>query len=146
MSKPYKNIVYSKQLFREDCKICLFEIIDTLKANEILEIEILFGFAWGNEYKDWTPFIVPTDNIVLGLDKAEKSGAGSFFNDDTFFYLKELDCEILFCHEYDIHLEFDHSNMVVNTIIEGWKRRDMIHLMQKKIKFDLIFGCQEKSR
>ena len=132
MSKQYKNIVYTKQLSREECKTSLAEIISIFRAAKIVEIELLFGFAWGNEYKDWTPFIVPTDNIMVELDKAEKSGAGSFFNDDTFFCLPELDCEILFCHEYDIHLEFDQPNVTVNAIIEAWERRNMIHLVKKR--------------
>ncbi|HEY4287802.1 MAG TPA: hypothetical protein VGN00_11940 [Puia sp.] len=132
MSRQYKNIIYTKQLSREECKTCLAEIINILRVTQILEIEMLFGFAWGTDYKDWTPFKVPIDNIMTELDKAEKSGAGSFFNDDTFFNFPELDCEILFCHEYDIHLEFDQPNMVVNTIIEAWKKRDIIHLVKKR--------------
>jgi hypothetical protein len=67
----------------------------------IQAVFLLLIFAGGNDYKDWAPFKVPTDKIIAGIDKAEKSGAGRFFNDDTFFYLPELDCEILFCHECD---------------------------------------------
>jgi hypothetical protein len=37
-----------------------------------------------------------------------------------------LRSEILFCHEYDIHLEFDQSNEVVNDIIEAWKGKNII--------------------
>jgi hypothetical protein len=132
MSKQYKNTVYTKQLSREQCKNCLDEIIDILQINQVPEIKMLFGFAWGNDYKDWTSFLVSTDEITIEIDRAEKSGTGNFFNDDTFFYLPEFDCEILFCHEYDIHLEFNQSNMVVNAIIEAWKRKDMIHLVQER--------------
>jgi hypothetical protein len=132
MSKQYKNTVYTRQLSREECKQCLDEIIDILKNNEVPEIEMLFGFAWGNDYKDWTPFLVSSDEITIEIDKAERSGTGDFFNDDTFFFLPEFDCEILFCHDCDIHLKFDQSNMVVTAIIEAWKRRDMIHLVQER--------------
>jgi hypothetical protein len=132
MSKQYKNTVYTKQLSREDCKTCLAEIIGILRANKVLEIEMLFGFAWGNDYKDWTPFIVSTTDIMIELDKAEKSGAGSFFNDDTFFCMPAWDCEVLFCHEYDIHLEFDRSNVIVAAIIEAWKSKDIIHLVKER--------------
>jgi hypothetical protein len=92
----------------------------------VFQIEMMFGFAWGNEYKGWTPFIVSADEIAIEIDKAEQSGTGSFYNDDTFFYLGELNCEILFCHEYDIHLEFDKPNEVVNDIIKGWRTRNLI--------------------
>lgn len=86
---------------------------------------MLFGFAWGNYYKNWTPFKVSIESIITEIDKAEKSEAGDFFNDDIFFYLP--DCEILFCHEYDIHLEFDQRNVTVNAIFEAWERKDIIH-------------------
>lgn len=132
MSKTYKNIVYTKRLSREDYEACLYEIINILKANKIREVEMLFGFAWGNDYKNWTPFIVATDDILIEIDKAEKSGAGDFFNDDTFFTLPNLGCEILFCHEYDIHLEFDQSNVVVNAITVAWNSKDMIHRVQER--------------
>src|SRR5260370_25660787 len=78
MSIKFKHIIYTKQLSREDCKNCLGEIIAILKANQVPEIEILFGFAWGNDYKDWMPFLVSTDEIMIEIDTAEKSGAGSF--------------------------------------------------------------------
>ncbi len=126
MTRQYKNILYSRQLSRQECKNCLDEIIEILKTRKVLEIEMMFGFAWGNEYKEWTPFTVSPDEITIEIDKAEKSGTGSFYNDDTFLYLRELHSEILFCHEYDIHLEFDQPNEVVNDIIEAWKSKNII--------------------
>jgi hypothetical protein len=58
MTRQYKNILYSRQLSRQECKNCLDEIIEILKTRKVLEIELMFGFTWGNEYKEWTPFIV----------------------------------------------------------------------------------------
>jgi hypothetical protein len=86
MANQYQNSIYTKQLSSQECKKCLDEIIDILKARQVLEIEMMFGFAWGNEYKEWTPFIVPPDEITIEIDKAEKSGTGSFYNDDSFLY------------------------------------------------------------
>ena len=73
MTRQYKNILYSRQLSRQECKNCLDEIIEILKTRKVLEIEMMFGFAWGNEYKEWTPFIVSPDEITIEIDKAEKS-------------------------------------------------------------------------
>lgn len=123
MEKKYKYIVYTRQLSREECKSSLDEIIDILRGHQVLQIEMMFGFAWGNEYKEWTPFMVPIDEITLEIDKAGQSGTGDFYNDDTFVTLDEQKCEILFCHEYDIHLEFDEINKVVKDIIESWRNK-----------------------
>lgn len=92
-----------------------------------MEIEMMFGWAWGNEYKDWTPFMVSTNDIATEIDKAEQSGAGNFYNDDTFFYLKEWHCQILFCHEFDIHLDFDENNNLVDDIIGRWKKKRILN-------------------
>ena len=126
MSRKYKYIIYARQLSRQEYKNCLDEIIHILRSHYVLQIEMMFGFAWGNEYKDWTPFVVATDQIAIEINKAEQSGTGSFYNDDTFFYLGESNGEILFCHEYDIHLEFDEPNEVVNDIIKGWRTGNII--------------------
>jgi hypothetical protein len=47
MTRQYKNILYTRQLSRQECKNCLDEIIEILKAQQVLEIEMMFGFAWG---------------------------------------------------------------------------------------------------
>jgi hypothetical protein len=43
---------------------------------------MMFGFAWGNEYKDWTPFIVSINEILNEIEKANNTGTGDFYNDD----------------------------------------------------------------
>jgi hypothetical protein len=126
MAKKYKYRVCTRELSRQECKNCLDEIIDILRVHQVLQIEMMFGLAWDNEHKEWIPFIVPPDEITLEIEKAEQTGIGNFYNADTFLTLHELNSEILFCHEFDIHLEFDEINNVVNDIIEAWGSRDII--------------------
>jgi hypothetical protein len=77
---------------------------------------MLFGWAWGNDYKNWTPFTTTVEEIAGEIDKANKSGSGSFYDDDTVLYLNHLTTEILFCHEHDIHLSYNEANPIVNSI------------------------------
>jgi hypothetical protein len=126
MAIKYKHSVNTRPLSRQECKDSLDEIVTIFKSRQDLKIEMMFGFAWGNEYKDWTPFFVSPDEIVTEIDKAEKSGTGSFYNDDTFLFLEESRCEIRFCHDYDIHLDFEEHNQVVDAILKAWKNRKII--------------------
>jgi hypothetical protein len=121
----YTNAVFTRKLNELEYKSCLLEIIDILKCEKVLEIEIMFGFAWGNEYKDWTPFTVSLDNIMTQIDEAEKK-TGTFFEEDTFLYLHDITTGILFCHEHDIHLDYNETNKIVAAIISAWETKNII--------------------
>ena len=69
----YRNTIFTRQLDNMELEICCNEILDILKNNKVIEMELLFGFAWGNEYKDWKPFIVAVEGIIDEIDKANKS-------------------------------------------------------------------------
>jgi hypothetical protein len=113
-------------------KSSLDEIVAILKYHNEIEVEMLFGCAWGNEYKDWTPFIISSEFIMNEIDKAEKTGTGSFYDDDTFLYLDDIGTEILFCHEHDIHLSYNETNELVTNILDAWEAKGIIQ--EKRIK------------
>ena len=46
MEKKYKYRVCTKELSRQESKNRLNEIIDILKAHQVLQIEMMFGLAW----------------------------------------------------------------------------------------------------
>jgi hypothetical protein len=91
----YKNTIFTRQLDFIVYENCLFEILDILKNNKVLEVEMLLGWAWGNEYKNWTSFTTAVEGISGEIDKANKSGSGSFYNDDTVIYLNNIGAELL---------------------------------------------------
>jgi hypothetical protein len=101
-------------------------LIDIFKKNEIKDVEILFGWAWGNEYKVWTPFNVEIDNILDEIYKAEKTGYGNFYKDDIFITLNEFQAGIRFCHEHDIHINYNSECDIVLDIVSAWEKKKII--------------------
>jgi hypothetical protein len=116
----------SKVLSRKDLRHELIKIIALLTKNNITSVEILFGVAWGNVYKDWTPFVVKESEINNEIEKAEKLEVGSIGRDDFYIMLPHLETEILICHECDIHLSYNNSNTLVENVINEWKASGII--------------------
>ena len=89
---------------------------------------MLFGWAWGNEYRDWTTFVIQIDSIVKEITIAENLGVGRFGHDDLFLTSSVFSTEILFCHETDIHLRYIDENALVNDILKLWKVKNYLAL------------------
>jgi hypothetical protein len=96
---------------------CFSEVLLILKANNIMEVELYFSNAWGNEYRNYTPFNITLDLIQNEIDLAEKSGAGHFGHDDLFISVNHLDTEVLFSHESMFCMDYNTENTLVSDII-----------------------------
>jgi hypothetical protein len=83
--------------------------------------KVVFGFAWGNEYYagDWVPEDTPIRELEAKITSVEASGLGALARDDL--YVTIAGVEFLFCHEGDIHLEFDASRDVAEHFFERWR-------------------------
>lgn len=123
-----------RQLFRMDYKYTISTpvltsaqrreelsfLIELLNREGYHSVDILFGTFWGNDYGDWTAVSVKLTEIAKEISMAESVSTGSFEEDDFFVIINELKTEILFCHEYDIHLEYNEENNVTAAILEHW--------------------------
>ena len=87
------------------------------------EVKLLFGYAWGNEYKNWTPFQISLKEIANEIKRAEDSGFGTFGDDNLHLLIDSENIEILFCHEMDIHLSFNETNKLIANILRNWKEK-----------------------
>ena len=122
--------VFSKVLSIVDYKTKFQEVIDILDRHNCKEVEILFGFAWGNTYKDWKPFKVHLYQVSHEIQLAEQLGEGKFVDDDFYIIIHEPQLEILFCHERDIHLCFNEGNPIATEILNNWKAEDLINTIR----------------
>jgi len=100
----------------------LNEIIELLRVHRILKVEILFGVFWGNDYGNWTPIPVGLDEIKSKILEAEDSKAGTFDEHDFTIIVNNTETEILFCHEYDLHLDFNVETDLVHSILDHWRQ------------------------
>ena len=49
----YKNEVVTKEMYDIEYRQIFEEIIEIFRQNNILSVELVFGYAWGNTYKEW---------------------------------------------------------------------------------------------
>ena len=96
-------------------------IIELLRSHDIKRVDLWFGWPWGDAYGNWTPFQVSPDEILFRISEAESLKAGSFVKDDLAIIITNLEMEILFCHEYDLHLDYNLQNSLVTDILDHWK-------------------------
>jgi desulfoferrodoxin (superoxide reductase-like protein) len=122
---PGKYSIVTKPLEKEAFKECHIEIIQLLQTNHLLKVEIMFGIFWGNHHNDWIPYVVTQDKILQKIEKADRSGFGSFYQDDLFAFLPKQTIEIL-CQEHDIHLTYRQENKFLLDIIKTWEGKNMI--------------------
>jgi hypothetical protein len=112
-------------------KDCFNEIILILRSNNIDEVELYFGASWGDDYRNWTPFNAPIDNIQVEIHEAERLGAGLFGHDDLFISLNHLDTEILFQHESCIYLDYFTENKLVSDITQMFELKNITFSRKK---------------
>jgi hypothetical protein len=83
----------------------------------------VLGFAWGNEYYagDWLKEVTPLQDLTSKIQGVERSGLGRIGSDDLLVCVAGL--EFLFCHEGDIHLDFDTPNEATEHFLLRWRDR-----------------------
>jgi len=99
------------------------EVISILKRNNISDIEMFFGVSWG----DWQSFESTVDDIHMQIKKQEQVTGQSFLDNDVFITIKDLETEIKFCHETDLHIDFNRANPITTEIINSWKAKGIVH-------------------
>ena len=122
----YANNQITRLLPLDNLQTELSSILDALESCRIIQIELLFGFAWGNEYLNWEPIRVRPEQMSSEIQKAETTSSGKFGKDDLFITLVDEPTQVLFCHEGDIHLSYDETTEFVKRVIGDWQQKQYI--------------------
>jgi hypothetical protein len=88
------------------------------------DCQVLFGFAWGNEYYpsgEWRAVTIPLEGLVAEIRRVEVSGLGSLGSDDLFISIPGLDFEFRFCNDSDMHIRFEKGNETTELFYQRWK-------------------------
>ena len=109
-------------------------IVDVLKNNGVIEVEMLYGWSWGS----WETFYCDITEVKNEIKKQETLTGGFFGENDVHVRVDALETEITFCHECDIHIEFNTINRVVTEILHHWNTRKIIHHL-RECKNDIAF-------
>ncbi|MBX7153029.1 hypothetical protein K1X84_15485 [bacterium] len=125
----YTQTIYSKTLNQLELRFELTRLIQVLCKNRIMKIELLFGFAWGNEYRDWEALEISPNDISTEIEKAELTKLGALGKDDVFITIESLETQVVFCHESDIHISFNITNDLVSEIRNIWQNNNIINVI-----------------
>ena len=88
------------------------------------EFEILFGYAWGNEYYDtneWNYETIEIEQLVNKVTSLEAKGFGVLGCDDLFIKIPGQSFDFRFCNDSDIHISFKESNSIIEDFYNRWK-------------------------
>ena len=85
----------------------LVYLMGCLQKNNVKSVDLLFGFAWGNFYGDWKTLPVDPCLIFQKIKEVEIKTDCQFYDHDLFIEVKKSHTTIHFCHEHDIHLDYE---------------------------------------
>ena len=117
--------VHTSSLDKETLNAELLDILSLLASYDIKKVRILFGFAWGLEYMDFTPYEVLLTHVPHELMKAEHRHFGSLGEDDFRIQLECADMELLFSHDSTIQLSYNNRNPLIEDIVNDWKLKNI---------------------
>lgn len=97
-------------------------LIGHFRDKEILKCEVLFGYSWGIYYYDgqpWKEEEIDLLSLIELIHKTERSGIGTFGESDLIISLPGI--KFNFCHEGDIHIEFENGSSDALVFLDRWK-------------------------
>ena len=89
----------------------------------IPECNVLFGYAWGNEYyadDQWVAEPMALSDVIAKVTEVEGRGIGRLGSDDL--YLEFPTFSFLFCNDSDVHLRFCEDAPLVEFFFSRWER------------------------
>ena len=101
-------------------------VLKQLLKNNVTNVEMYFGWSWG----DWTSFDADATNIMSEVEKY-KSRENEFPGNDVYIVIKEIEVQLLFCHERDIHLSYNNHSALTLDILRSWNDRNLIHFIRR---------------
>ncbi|MES2704417.1 MAG: hypothetical protein V4649_17385 [Bacteroidota bacterium] len=122
-----KYIVFTPMMeedeFLAECRL----IVDVLLTHEVNEVEMFFGTSWG----DWQPFSTVAAKIWDNIRMQETTSGSSFPGHDVYITVLDRNIEFVFCHECDVHIEFDEADDIVRETVSRWRKHDMVHCVKR---------------
>jgi len=128
----YPSRSHTRELPESEYKEQFDRHLSLLAGHGIVDIEVMFGWAWGNAYRNWVPFPVKLVEIRKEIELAEKSTQGKFREDDVYLIIPSREMELIFCHESDIHLNFRDDNDLTRVILDHWSKTGLTRSSEKK--------------
>lgn len=102
----------------------LNDLLQFLRNNGYNDLEIMFGFAWGNYMEpeeSWQFISLSLDQVVPRiLQEQAREDGGALGNDDLHIRHPSWSFQILFCHESDLHVQYNQREQLIDSIETRW--------------------------
>jgi hypothetical protein len=121
LGNEMKREVVTSILEENQVRVELRYLIDRFSKNGEEYCDVLFGFAWGNDYypgNEWLYESVKLSRLESKISEVEQRHIGRLTNDDLFVKVGGL--EFQFCHESDIHISFERISPEIEHFYERW--------------------------
>lgn len=120
------RLILTSEMSAEQLREELGFLVQFFRLRGHTECSVLFGYAWGIEYyreQEWYDITLPLCRLEDEVRRLEAEGLGYIGHDDLMVAFPPVDAEFRFCHDADIHLEFDESSEVIESFHERWALR-----------------------
>ncbi len=123
----YPNRIQSIELNSASRWSELRNLLDYMTAVGCTDVNILFGFAWGNAIYsgEWQYINLPISEVEHRIRSEELRLNDKFELNDLFIRQSILDIEIQFCHESDIHIFFSKKSSFIDKVADDWRKKGL---------------------
>lgn len=122
----YREMLTTPVLGRKVLLDDLHAFVDRCARFGVQELQVLFGFAWGNEHGGWESIVSSPSGILEQVQQAEREGAGALGSDDLWITGDGGAWRLQYCHEGDIHFGYEEPSAVVEEHLAEWRRKGWI--------------------
>ena len=101
-------------------------LVEIFSRRGIESCDVLFGYAWGNEYyltAQWEYECVAIDQVAVAVSAVEIRGLGRLGQDDLWLRVADPQVEYRFCNDSDLHLAFSEANWLVDLTRARWQQK-----------------------
>ena len=89
------------------------------------QCDVLFGFAWGNDYyptSKWNDVRLAVADLIKEVQRVEAAKYGKLGDDDLIVRISALGLEFKFCNDSDIHISFAEPSDITASFYSRWMR------------------------
>lgn len=126
----YAETIVTGILSRSQVKQDMEALVDRCARLGVEQVQVLFGFAWGADYRDWQTVTMPPSELPQEVQAAEAATHGALGADDLWIESRGA-WRVQYCHEGDIHISYSGPSPFVQDSIESWRAKGWLGTVKK---------------
>ncbi len=123
MIKHFQYTIYTDEYNNPDLNKDLAEVIKICQNHNITETFLSFGYKWDVVKQIKNHYMISLNQITSEVEKYEACNFGMLSKDELFLYFSDLGFDVHYCHNGDIHINFDTINPIIQDILNNWDKK-----------------------